>query len=193
MPSARKRILGPAGHQLFIFGRQNKYSCRQKLHLIIMEYNKLSIFYLALTEKNALDFLLNFLANGFCSWLDYQPVFGKMSPHSSVNLLKQVFKLKVQEMEYTFRQTNFRNHKKTIWVIKEQKLQTFVLRPMYLHVQQMITSLQKEVMSLMFPGKEVDFVKSLFDKQHDFNGTSLEVNKIQQSFYLGHHTQQKFA
>ena len=91
-------------------------------------------------------------------------------------------------MEYTFRQTNFRNHKKTIWVIKEQKLQTFVLRPMYLHVQQMITSLQKEVMSLMFPGKEVDFAKSLFDKQHDFNGTSLEVNKIRQSFYLGHHT-----
>ena len=96
-------------------------------------------------------------------------------------------------MEYTFRQTNFRNHKKTIWVIKEQKLQTFVLRPMYLHVQQMITSLQKEVMSPMFPGKEVDFTKSLFDKQHDFNGTSLEVNKIRQSFYLGRHTQQKFA
>ena len=45
----------------------------------------------------------------------------------------------------------------------------------------------------MFPGKEVDFAKSLFDKQHDFNGTSLEVNKIRQSFYLGHHTQQKFA
>ena len=47
----QKRILGPAGPQLYIFGRQNKYSCRQKLHLIIMEYNKLSIFYLALTEK----------------------------------------------------------------------------------------------------------------------------------------------
>ena len=30
-----------------------------------MEYNKLSIFYLALTEKNALDFLLNFLSNDF--------------------------------------------------------------------------------------------------------------------------------
>ena len=34
-------------------------------------------------------------------------------------------------------------------------------------------------------GKEVDFAGSLFDKQHDFNGISLEVNKIRQSFYLG--------
>ena len=34
----------------------------------------------------------------------------------------------------------------------------------------------------MFSGKEVDLARSLFDKQHDFNGTSLEVNKIQQSF-----------
>ena len=118
MPSARKRILGPAGHQLFIFGRQNKYSCHQKLHLIIMEYNKLSIFYLALTEKNALDFLLNFLANGFCSWLDYQPVFGKMSPHSSVNLLKQVFKLKVQEMEYTFNKQTLGITKKLFGLLK---------------------------------------------------------------------------
>ena len=29
------------------------------------------------------------------------------------------------------------------------------------------------------------FHESLFDKQHDFNGTSLEVNKIWQNFYLG--------
>ena len=29
------------------------------------------------------------------------------------------------------------------------------------------------------------FRESLFDKKHDFNGTSLEVNKIWQSFYLG--------
>ena len=29
------------------------------------------------------------------------------------------------------------------------------------------------------------FRESLFDKQHDFNGTSLEVNRIWQSFYLG--------
>ena len=34
-------------------------------------------------------------------------------------------------------------------------------------------------------GKEVDFARSLFDKHHDFNGISLEVNKIRQSFYLG--------
>ena len=68
-----------------------------------MEYNKLNSFYLALTEKECLDFLLNFLSNGFCLRLDYQPAFEKMSPHSSINLLKQVFKLKVQEMEYTFR------------------------------------------------------------------------------------------
>ena len=30
-----------------------------------MEYNKLNSFYLALTEKECLDFLLNFLLNGF--------------------------------------------------------------------------------------------------------------------------------
>ena len=40
-----------------------------------MEYNKLNIFYLALTEENALDFLLDFFSNGFSSRLDYQPVF----------------------------------------------------------------------------------------------------------------------
>ena len=45
----------------------------------------------------------------------------------------------------------------------------------------------------MFSGKEVDFARSLLDKQHEFNGTSLEVNKIQQSFYLGCLAQQKFA
>ena len=35
---------------------------------------------------------MNFLLNGFRSRLDYQLVFRKMNPHSSVNLLKQVFK-----------------------------------------------------------------------------------------------------
>ena len=39
-------------------------------------------------------------------------------------------------------------------------------------------------------GKEIDFARSLLDKQHEFNGTSLEVNKIWQSFYWGHHAQQ---
>ena len=63
-----------------------------------MEYNKLNIFYLALTEKECfrLPFELSF------EWVlleaDYQPVFGKMSPHSSVNLLKQVCKLNIQEI-----------------------------------------------------------------------------------------------
>ena len=41
--------------------------------------------------------------------------------------------------------------------------------------------------------KEVDFARSLLDKQHEFNGTSLAVDKIRQSFYLGCHAQQKFA
>ena len=41
-------------------------------------------------------------------------------------------------------------------------------------------------------GKEVDFMRSLLDKQHEFSGTSLEVNKIRQRFYLGHHAQQRF-
>ena len=30
----------------------------------------------------------------------------------------------------------------------------------------------------MFSGKKDDFAKSLLDKQHEFNGTSLEVSKI---------------
>ena len=32
---------------------------------------------------------------------------------------------------------------------------------------------------------KVDLARSLFDKQRDFNGTLLEVNNIQESFYLG--------
>ena len=43
----------------------------------------------------------------------------------------------------------------------------------------------------MYSGKKVDFARSLLDKQHEFNGTSLEVSKIRQSFYLGRHAQQK--
>ena len=45
----------------------------------------------------------------------------------------------------------------------------------------------------MFSGNEVDFAINLLDKEHEFNGTSLKVNKIWQGFYLGHHSQQKFA
>ena len=59
-----------------------------------MKYNKLNIFYLALTEKECFRLPLN----GYRLRLNYQPVFGKMSPHSSVNLLKQVCKLKFQEI-----------------------------------------------------------------------------------------------
>ena len=57
-----------------------------------MEYNKLNNFYLALTEKECFRLPLNFLLNGFRSRLNYQLVFRKMNPHSSINLLKQVFK-----------------------------------------------------------------------------------------------------
>ena len=57
----------------------------------------------------------------------------------------------------------------------------------------MIESLQEEETSLMFSGKEVDFARNIFDERHDFNGTSLEVSKIQQRFYLGHHAQQRCA
>ena len=45
----------------------------------------------------------------------------------------------------------------------------------------------------MFSGKEVDLLSSLLDKQQEFNGTSLEANKVWQSSYLGRHTQHKFA
>ena len=42
----RKKILGPAGPQVFIFGRQNKYSSRQKLYLRIngIQYINLTSF-----------------------------------------------------------------------------------------------------------------------------------------------------
>ena len=96
-----------------------------------MEYNKLNNFYLALTDKEFFRLPLNFLSNGFCSRLDYQPVFGKMNPYSGVNLLKQVFK-----------QWNTHLDKQTLGIIKKTYLSysrtksaKFVLRPMYLHVQ----------------------------------------------------------
>ena len=57
--------------------------------------------------------------------------------------------------------------------------------------QHVIESLQKGETSLIFSGKEVDFLRSPFDKQHDFNGTLLEVNKKQQGYYLGRYVQQK--
>ena len=57
-----------------------------------MEYNKLNNFYLALTDKEFFRLPLNFLSNSFRSRLDYQLVFEKRNLHSSVNLLKHVFK-----------------------------------------------------------------------------------------------------
>ena len=45
--------------------------------------------------------------------------------------------------------------------------------------------LDKEETDRKYFRAKVDLVRSLFDKQHDFNGTLLDVNNIQQSFYLG--------
>ena len=67
---------------------------------------------------------------------------------------------------------------------------------MYLHVQKWAVKLvlfrgclaryrkspERGNVTNQFSGKEVDFARSLLDKQHEFNGTSLEVNKIRQSF-----------
>jgi len=61
--------------------------------------------------------------------LDYQPVFWKMNPHSSINLLKQVFKLKIQQMEYTLRKTKYRNPKKSYLGYERTKSAKFVLGP----------------------------------------------------------------
>ena len=107
--------------------------------------------------------------------------------------------------------------KKLIWVIKEQNMQTFILRPIFasIHVQKW-TSVKHDLFhrlardrksprqrrnrSLIFS----DLARSLFDKQLAFNGTLLKVNnKIQESSHLGRHAtlcrdelpecQQKFA
>jgi len=45
--------------------------------------------------------------------------------------------------------------------------------------------LYKEETDRKYFRAKVDLARSLFDKQHDFSGTSLEVNNIQESFYLG--------
>ena len=95
-----------------------------------MEYNKLNIFYLTSTEKECFRLPLNFLSNGFCSRLDYQPVFGKMNPYSGVNLLTQVFK---QWNTHLDKQTL--GIKKAFLSYSRTKSAKFVLRPMYLHVQ----------------------------------------------------------
>ena len=123
--STFRKNVGASWPPRFLFGRQNKYSSRQKLYLRTIEYNKLTIFYLALTGKECFRLPLNFLSNGFRSRLDYQPVFGKMNPHSSVNLLKHVFK---QWNTHLDKQT-LGITKKLIWVIKEQNLQNLFCVP----------------------------------------------------------------
>ena len=45
--------------------------------------------------------------------------------------------------------------------------------------------LYKEETDRKYFHAKVDLARSLFDKQRDFNGTLLEVNNIQESFYLG--------
>ena len=56
-----------------------------------MEYNKLNSFYLALTEKECLDFLLNFLSNGFllearlpASVWENEPALKHKSPQTGI-------------------------------------------------------------------------------------------------------------
>ena len=45
--------------------------------------------------------------------------------------------------------------------------------------------LYKEETDRKYFRAKVDLARSLFDKRHDFNDTLLEVNYIQESFYLG--------
>ena len=113
---------------------------------------------------------MNFLLNGFGSRLDYQLVSRKMNPHSSVTLLKQVFKqwnthLDKQTLEIT---------KKLIWVTKELNLQNLFCIPcicmfrnehrwnlIYFAVAcHVIGSLQIKETLLIFSCKEVGLVKS---------------------------------
>ena len=45
--------------------------------------------------------------------------------------------------------------------------------------------LYKEETDRKYFHAKVDLARSLFDKRRHFNGTLLEVNNIQESFYLG--------
>ena len=126
----QKKILGPAGPQVFIFGRQNKTSVSvlvTKNYIYeLMEYKyKLNILYLALTEKECFTLPLNFLLNSFRSILDYLPVFGKMNPHSSISLSKQVF----EQWNTHLNKQTLGVTKKLIWVIKQQNLQNLFSVP----------------------------------------------------------------
>ena len=78
-----------------------------------------------------LDFLWTFFRTVFARGSITSRCSGKWTRTGSVNLLQQVFKqwnthLDQQTLGITI---------KLIWVIKEQNLPNFVLRPMYLHVQ----------------------------------------------------------
>ena len=97
-----------------------------------MVYNLIKHVLFSFNKKKCFRLPLNFLSKGFPSGLNYQPVFGKMSPLSSVNLLKQVFK---QWNTHWEKKKTLGITKKLISIIKEQNLQTSVLCPMYLHVQ----------------------------------------------------------
>ena len=46
--------------------------------------------------------------------------------------------------------------------------------------------LYKEETDRTYFHAKVDLARSLFNKRRDFNGTLLEVNNIQESFYLGY-------
>ena len=85
-------------------------------------------------------------------------------------------------MEYTLRKTNLRNLKKNLFGILKNKICKICFAS---HV------FARSEMNIGETSS--DFARSLLDKQHEFNGTSLEVNKIRHSFYLGRHAQQKFA
>ena len=93
-----------------------------------MEYNKLNILLLSLNRKkiNALDFL------GFLR-LDYQAVFGKMNPHSGINLLKQVFKQWNTHLDYGI--NKLKESQKNLFRSLKNKTAKSVLHFMYLHVQ----------------------------------------------------------
>ena len=70
-----------------------------------MKYNKLNIFYLALPEKELfrLPFELSFERFSLEAWLPASVQENEPTFKSKINFLKQVFKLKAQEMEYTVR------------------------------------------------------------------------------------------
>ena len=162
-----------------------------------MEYNKLNNFYLALTEKEFFRLPLNFLSNGFRSRLDYQLVFGKMNPHSSVNLLKQVFKqwnthLDKQTLGITKKLIGLLKNKICKVCFASHVLWTSVKLDLFRGCLARDQKSPGRGNDANASGKEVDFARSLLDKQHEFNGSSLEVNKIRQSFYFGRHAQQKF-